>query len=221
MKYGQLFSKEWYGTTLSSLTPEGGAELPSSTLQAYSIGNFLDPLKCKEIISTFSGKLEKATTTCGQEDFRTSEVYDLVHDKENLDLCVEIENKICETMNICFSHSEGLQLESFKPGQYYKLHTDWFTPYSEEYEEHAKAWGQRTWTFQIFLSNVEKGGELHIPALDGKNKRIPIKAGAAVCWNNLKADGMPNEAAAYEHEPVVKGHKYILTKMFRMKSLID
>jgi len=35
-------------------------------------------------------------------------------------------------------------------------------------------------------------------------------------WNNLNADGLPNEDTMHAGEPVTAGHKIIITKWFRV-----
>ena len=43
-------------------------------------------------------------------------------------------------------------------GEYFREHTDWFTPVTEEYRHHTAPGGQRTWTVMIYLNFVEEGG---------------------------------------------------------------
>ena len=42
------------------------------------------------------------------------------------------------------------------------------------------------------------------------------KTGMALLWNNLNADGSPNPATMHCGEPVISGHKIIITKWFRV-----
>jgi prolyl 4-hydroxylase len=215
-----IFSKEWYGAVLSSVYPEGAVWYETSTnVQLFQLHNFLDKQECSEIIEAFKGKVEPSQTTCGSSDFRTSSCFNVALSAEHRDMCVKIEKKICDALNLSFSHSEGLQFEYFKAGQYYKHHTDWFLPESEEYNTHASRWGQRTWTVQIGLSEPEKGGEIVFRDLDIKPFAIPL--GAAVAWNNINESGEVQELVGYEHKPVIKGDKCLFTKHFRMKSLIE
>lgn len=217
---GQLFSKEWYGTVLSSVSPENATFVSTDKAQIFFIDKFLNKDKCNEIIKAFRDRVQPATTVDSAPDFRTSSTHAAATNKESFDLCVEIENKICETLNLSFTHSEGLEFEVFQAGQFYKAHTDWFNPANEEYQQHGRIWGQRTWTVQIWLSSPEKGGELIFPEIE-EVKPYALPQGSLVAWNNLTKEGEVNQNVAYEHAPVIKGEKCLFTKFFRMKSLID
>jgi len=59
---------------------------------------------------------------------------------------------------------------------------------------------------------VESGGET---AFVNVGLAIPPKAGTAVLWNNLRADGTPNFDTMHHGTPVKAGHKAIITKWFR------
>ena len=122
MKFGKILSKEWYGAAMASVTPKKADFYPDIDLQLFAIQEFLSKDKCEEIIDAFKDKVEPATTTTGKENFRTSHVYEAARDEENRDLVLEIENKMSDAMNLCFSHSEGLLFEKFSEGEYFKPH---------------------------------------------------------------------------------------------------
>ena len=71
--------------------------------------------------------------------------------------------------------------------------------------------GQRTWTFMVYLNNVEEGGETFFRHFD--RKFVPSQ-GTAVVWNNLYPDGSPNPFTIHEALPVIKGNKWVITKWF-------
>jgi len=220
MKFGKILSKEWYGAAMASVTPKKADFYPDIDLQLFAIQEFLSKDKCEEIIDAFKDKVEPATTTTGKENFRTSHVYEAARDEENRDLVLEIENKMCDAMNLCFSHSEGLLFEKFSEGEYFKPHMDWFTPNTWEYEEHAKQYGQRTWTLVVHLNAADEGGQIHFPQIRKAKPQTPNQ-GSAYGWNNLTPEGDVNPLAEHETMPVVKGEKYTFTKMWRTKSFID
>jgi homospermidine synthase len=72
--------------------------------------------------------------------------------------------------------------------------------------------GQRTWTFMIYLNDVEGGGETEFPEIGVK---LTPKRGRAVAWNNLRASGEGNELTRHQSLPVTAGTKTIITKWFR------
>ena len=219
-----LFSKEWYATVLSSVYPEDAVwyDGGESDFQLFQVLRFLDKKECNNIIKAFQDQTEPSQTTCGSQDFRTSSMFNVAYDQkqEHRDMMVNVERKICDLLNICFSHSEGIQFEHFKAGQYYKPHTDWFQPHSEEYETNALSWGQRTWTVQIALNEPRSGGEISFPELNGFKPFI-LPMGGLIAWNNISKEGEVQELAVYEHKPVLGGEKCILTKHFRMKNVIE
>ena len=108
--------------------------------------------------------------------------------------------------------SEPIQGQRYDPGEYFKEHTDWFTPGTEEYETHTDSGGQRTWTVMVSLNPVERGGETLFRRLGRSFTPVP---GMAVAWNNLQADGTPNPFTLHEALPVQAGHKWVITKWFR------
>src|SRR5436190_1729989 len=106
---------------------------------------------------------------------------------------------------------EGIEQKYAEPsqGQYYEItqefkpHTDYFEHY--ELEKHSTpTLGQRTWTFMIYLNDVEEGGHTSFVNV---GLSIPPKRGMAVLWNNLKADGMPNYDTLHHGTPVKRGYK--------------
>ena len=72
---------------------------------------------------------------------------------------------------------------------------------------------QRSYTFMIYLTDVEEGGATFFPEL---NKRFNPEKGKAVIWNNLDVHGIRNKNTTHTGECVVKGQKYIITKWFRL-----
>ncbi len=110
--------------------------------------------------------------------------------------------------------SEPMQGQRYDIGEYFKAHTDWFAPGTNEFDKHTRRGGQRTWTVMVYLNNVEAGGETRFERI-GRDFR-PV-AGLGLAWNNLKADGSPNAATLHEALPVLQGRKYVITKWFREK----
>jgi prolyl 4-hydroxylase len=99
-------------------------------------------------------------------------------------------------------------------GQEFKAHTDYFEPNTDEYVKFAGDRGNRTWTFMIYLNETKKGGGTNFVKLD---KIFYPKKGAAVVWNNLCKDGIPNPNSMHAGMPVEKGEKVVITKWFREK----
>ena len=100
----------------------------------------------------------------------------------------------------------------YNSGESYKFHMDGFN-YDDVQNLHPERGSQRTYTFMIYLSDVEEGGATFFPKL---NKRFNPEKGKAVIWNNLNDDGTRNHNTTHTGECVVKGQKYIITKWFRI-----
>jgi prolyl 4-hydroxylase len=58
-----------------------------------------------------------------------------------------------------------------------------------------------------------EGGATHFTRV---GQAIQPRTGMALLWNNLFEDGSPNENTLHGGEPVVRGHKVIITKWFRV-----
>ena len=64
----------------------------------------------------------------------------------------------------------------------------------------------------IYLNRPEEGGATRFKAI---GKIVQPETGKLLIWNNLLADGTPNEATLHQGMKVRKGTKYILTQWFR------
>jgi prolyl 4-hydroxylase len=83
---------------------------------------------------------------------------------------------------------------------------------SELYKRFAGVRGNRTWTFMVYLNDGMTGGATRFTEID---LEVQPKRGMALLWNNLRPDGTPNPATMHCGEPVIAGHKIIITKWFR------
>jgi prolyl 4-hydroxylase len=146
----------------------------------------------------------------GDRYFRTSQTSHLSHLKSPAAL--GIDDKICRTIGIRAAYSEGIQAQRYDVGQQFKPHWDYFEPGTKEYLRFAGTRGNRTWTFMVYLNEGMEGGGTRFTEL---GHTFQPKTGLAVLWNNLKSDGTPNTLTKHSGEPVLSGHKIIITKWFR------
>jgi prolyl 4-hydroxylase len=107
-------------------------------------------------------------------------------------------------------YSEPTQGQIYEVGQEFRHHQDAFG--KDAYHNHCLSSGQRTWTFMIYLNDVEEGGETDFPTLQ---KTITPVKGTAVVWKNSNGTGSENPAALHAGLPVKQGRKVIITKWFR------
>ena len=185
--------------------------LPSERLELYTAERFLEGAECEELIDIIRQRLRPSTIShdgTADNSFRTSRTCDLVGGESAVRA---LDARICGAMGIDPAMAEPSQGQFYEVGQEFKAHTDYFETY--EIERHSTpTLGQRTWTFMIYLNDVEAGGETKFV---NAGLSIPPKQGTAVIWNNLRADGSGNYDTLHHGTPVRAGYKAIITKWFR------
>ena len=110
------------------------------------------------------------------------------------------------------AHGEPVQGQRYEVGQEFKAHTDYFEPGGQDFVKYCSVAGQRTWTFMIYLNEVEAGGATRFKVVD---KLFRPETGKLVCWNNHRPDGSLNAATLHHGMKVRKGVKYVITKWYR------
>ena len=187
---------------LKSMATEirGNSESP-----IYIIDEFLSPTICENIIKELQSNLEPSTLTRDDPTdpyFRTSStgIFSKTSTQDFVD------KKMSDI--ILAKKSETPQIQHYDISQEFKPHWDGFDP---KYDKKFYDKGQRSWTFMIYLNNVEEGGETHFPKL---GETIVPKLGRAVIWYNLDKNGDLDRDTLHQGKPIVKGEKYIITKWF-------
>ena len=194
-------------------------KVESDKVEMYILEDFLTQDECQRLIELMNTSLRPSTITKENEPdayFRTSKSCDYAYIDDPLS--VDIDKRICRTLGINPYYAEVMQGQMYEIGEEFKAHTDWFAPNTDEYERFAAVRGQRTWTFTIYLNDVESGGETLFENID---IMIRPKTGTAVIWNNLYIDGQPNPDTIHHALPVKAGYKAIITKWFRNKGAGD
>jgi prolyl 4-hydroxylase len=120
-----------------------------------------------------------------------------------------------QILDIPETKGEVIQAQVYGPNQHIDPHYDFFDDsYLPDQLALSKS-GQRTWTFIIYLNDVESGGQTHFIH---PNIKIQPKAGTGIFWENL-SEGKPNYQTLHAGLPIDTGKKYILTKWFREKEI--
>ena len=187
--------------------------LQTNKAHIYLFDDFLGQAECAAIIERIRARHQRSTTTVpGEPDryFRTSQTCNLSQLGDPL--VDALDRRIADCMGFEPERSEGIQGQFYQVGEEFKLHTDYFQPDSEEYRRYGGERGQRTWTFMVYLNNVEAGGETDFPHL---LTTVTPKRGMAVIWNSLHADGSINANTLHCAKPVFRGEKFVITKWFR------
>ncbi|MEL6567399.1 MAG: 2OG-Fe(II) oxygenase [Pseudomonadota bacterium] len=184
----------------------------TSKAQIYQWYNFLKPEICDRLIAQTEQLWRDSTVTDAFADpkIRTSRTADIgIHGDA---LIYSIDEAMADGLGIHWSYSDPSQTQRYEVGQEYKAHHDYFTPGTRDFQVECQIRGQRTWTFMVYLSDVEDGGGTRFRRLD---KLFMPEKGLAVVWNNLNRDGSVNPWTLHHGTKVRKGRKYVLTKWFR------
>jgi prolyl 4-hydroxylase len=186
-------------------------EAATDALQLYTFDAFLSDEECDAIVAIANRHLRPSTVTIGDDKYyRTSRTCDL--SLLNDPVVSALDLKIATMLGIRPEYAEGTQAQRYDVGEEFKQHTDYFEPHTSEYERFAAERGNRTWTLMVYLNDDMQGGGTRFFAID---RTFQPKKGMAVLWNNLRPDGSPNADTLHSGEPVVAGHKIIITKWFR------
>lgn len=180
--------------------------------QVFTWENFLPAQACANVIALIETELRKSTTTDDFADpkIRTSSSSDI--GRMGSALVMKIDEMMAEGLGIHWSYADITQAQRYEPTQEYKAHYDYFEPGTREYRVHCEERGQRTWTFMVYLNDVEEGGDTRFRRLE---KSFRPRQGMAVIWNNLNPDGSVNPNTIHHGTKVREGRKYIITKWFR------
>jgi prolyl 4-hydroxylase len=192
--------------------PANLQKVESDLLQLYTFDDFMTAAECDAIVEIAHRHLRPSTVTIESTDkyYRTSRTCDL--SLLNNAVVAALDLKIAATLGIRPEYSEGIQAQRYDVGEQFKKHTDYFEPGTSEYARFAAERGNRTWTFMVYLNDGMEGGGTRFSMID---RTFQPKKGQAVIWNNLYPDGTPNRDTLHSGEPVLAGHKTIITKWFR------
>lgn len=203
-------------TSFATQTIKGNTihRLESALAHLFIVEDFLSQEDCLSLIKSIDIQV-KPSDVIGEKagSHRTSQTANLNHN--DLELSKAIDQRISDLLGISAELSEPIQGQRYYAHEYYKAHHDWFNPEVESGQKELELGGQRTWTFMIYLNDVEQGGETYFPLL---NVMFTPMRGRAVCWRNIHSDGSINHSTLHEAKPVLAGTKYIITKWFREKA---
>ncbi|QZD95784.1 prolyl hydroxylase family protein [Qipengyuania gelatinilytica] len=200
-------SAEWL------LSRPGVQRIPSDKLELFQMRDFLGQDLREQIIALIEKDRRPSTLADAGDDhyFRTSETCDLDAGEPAVR---ELEAMLTALNGIDPAYGEPLQGQRYDVGQEFKPHCDYFNRGGQDWEKYCSVAGQRTWTFMIYLNEVEAGGATRFKAV---KKTFQPEAGKLVCWNNMRPDGRENPNTIHHGMKVRKGVKYVITKWYREK----
>ena len=190
---------------------KGMQRVPHQKLELFILKHFLGEEECARLIELIEAERQPSTLANdnGLPGFRTSETCFLDHADPAV---AALGARFAEVSGIDPAYGEGLQGQRYEVGQEFMAHTDYFEPTAPDYDEHCAVSGQRTWTFMVYLNEVEAGGATRFKYID---KIIRPETGKLVAWNNRLPDGSANSATLHHAMKVRKGLKYVITRWYR------
>jgi prolyl 4-hydroxylase len=220
-KSNEIYIEPYEYVFLDNIFLPNSIKLNSTKINLYTVENFIDKQTCEIMIDIIKKNNVPSTVTGGNKrdkydsNVRTSNTCFM--DQTNKAV-INLEKKISNYIGIEKARSETSQGQYYKVGNEFKQHTDWFTRNTNEWDIHASKQGQRTWTFMIYLNEVEQGGETEFIKL---GTSIKPKQGMAVLWNNLYKNGQENGDTEHAGRPIINGEKFIITKWFRTRGTLN
>jgi len=194
------------------LTRHSGMQrAPSPRLELFIKRDFLTQAECDALIALIEAEHRPSTIANhnGDDAFRTSETCDMDHEHPAV---AALDAKLAQVSGIDPIYGERLQGQRYEVGQEFKAHTDYFEPDHADYQTYCAVSGQRTWTFMVYLNDVEAGGATRFKVID---KIVQPERGKLLAWNNRHADGALNAATLHHAMKVRKGRKYVITRWYR------
>ena len=193
-------------------------KINTDKLEIYELTEFLTQEECKEIIEIINNSDLQSSSTISSADTSNYKVNDYRTSKtcyfyNKYSLITDIESRICKTVGINNRCAEQIQGQKYCVGDQFKIHTDYFD--ADILKKNKTIKGQRTWTFMIYLNDMEdddSGGYTSFPYAYIATKP---KAGTAIIWNNLNSNKKENIFSSHCGMPILKGEKYILTHWFK------
>jgi prolyl 4-hydroxylase len=191
--------------------PRNLRRIESPKLELYVLDDFMSAKDCDRVAALIRHYLKPSPVAGIPKDaqYRTSRTCFLSDLRSPV--ATEINQRICKTLGINHEYSEGVQAQHYEVGQQFKAHCDYFVPGSA-YQQNGPEFGNRTWTFMVYLNEGMEGGGTRFQSLD---MTFAPRKGQALFWNNLYADRRPNPDTRHSGEPVTSGQKIIITKWFR------
>jgi len=195
------------------LARPGMQRVPSDKLELFQLREFLSAEQCAALIELIDAGRRPSTVADPNGDayFRTSETCDLAPSPA---VVQELEAKLFALNAIDPAHGEPVQGQRYAEGQEFKPHCDYFNPGGQDWERYTSVAGQRTWTFMVYLNEVEAGGGTRFKCI---GKTFQPETGKLLCWNNRRPDGSVNPNTLHHGMKVRRGTKYVITKWYREK----
>lgn len=199
------------GDLLSIPTITQRSEAP----RVWTIDGLLSADECRLLIAHSQPRLKRSravdpkTGLPREVELRTSS--DATHDPLGEDLALRlVQARIAAAAGVPLAHAEQLTVLRYQPGEQYRPHRDYLPPGSRETDKPEA--GNRRRTICVYLNTVDAGGATAFPHA---SLTVAPKAGRAVIFDNLHADGRPDPDSLHAGLPVEAGEKWLATLWIR------
>ena len=191
--------------------PKNLFKVDTNKLDLYVLENFMSPKLCDQVTALLRHHLSPSKVAGDVKDaeYRTSRTCYLGQLRSSV--ATDVTQRICRTLGINPEYAESAQAQNYEVGQQFKAHRDYFD-FNSPYQQNGPEYGNRTWTFMVYLNEGMGGGGTKFHAID---QTFEPRKGRALFWNNLYPDRRPNPDTKHSGEPVTSGSKMIITVWFR------
>ena len=181
--------------------PQYGAKLLKRDPWILHFEHFLSPKEVDKLLPKAGHSFERSLAGDGVTPVRTSATSWC-----NVAYCLDdpflqqVRSRIANVTRVPWEYAEHLQTLKYLPGQFYREHHDQNAPRNS-------AWGPRLYTFFIYLSDVEAGGETRFTRL---NISVTPRKGSAILWPSVLSEDpfVTDERTFHEAVTVDKGIKF-------------
>jgi len=163
-------------------------------------------ISASEVVGA-DGKAQKSTA-------RTSQGAAMVGKLGEDEVVQRLEQRIAEWTHLPRENGESFYIIRYEAGQQYIPHFDYFPDDNVGRPWIGKA-GNRMATVLLYLHAPDDGGETYFPSKD-----IVVKGrrGDAILFYDSLGDGAPDPLSLHGGKPVLKGHKWVMTKWIRARA---
>lgn len=199
-----------------SLLAYGARQLHAEKAEIYVVDGFFEPDSCDTLVALTDEGCIPSELFIGHayDQYRTSQTCNLPPEHPAV---LEANARIDALLAAEPTNGEPLQGQVYAPGQHYKMHPDFFYVDQAYWPQVDRQGGQRTWTAMAYLNEPDAGGATRFPYLE---LTVTPKRGMLLAWNNMIADGSPNNWTIHEGCDVEAGTKYIITRWYRERPFV-
>lgn len=182
--------------------------------------NLLSDAECDALIALSEAKMQDSTVvdpTTGQYVKHPERISRGTHlEHQSSKVVIEIENRLSKLFGFAINQQEAIQILHYQVGGEYRPHYDFFPPADSGSQQAIAQAGQRLATLIMYLNTPAQGGTTDLPNI-GLN--VTAKKGAAIYFENIDQNGLPDNNTLHAGAPVMAGEKWIATKWFRARNL--